>query len=57
MAVSGMHEVRRDPGVFPAADAVLCDVRLTRAIRDGAPAAHTCRMTISFTPDSRSAPS
>lgn len=51
-----MHEIRRDPGVFPAAEAVLRDVQFTPAMRDGEPVAHTFRMTISFTPDSRSAP-
>lgn len=52
-----MHEVRRDPGVFPAAEAVLRDVQFKPAMRDGEPVAHTFRMTISFPPDVRSVPS
>jgi len=51
-----MHEVRRDVGVAPAAEAVLRDVQFTPAMRGGEPVPHTFRMTISFTPDSRGAP-
>jgi len=46
-----VREVRRAASAFPAAQAVLRDVRFTPALRDGQPVAHTFRMTISFTPD------
>lgn len=52
-----MHEIRRDLSVAPAAEAVLRDVRFTPAMLDGEPVAHTFRMTISFTRDTRGAPS
>lgn len=45
-----LHEVRRDPSVAPAAEAVLREIQFTPAMRDGEPVAHTFRMTISFTP-------
>ena len=51
-----MHEIRRNLSVAPAAEAVLREVQFTPALRDGQPVPHTFRMTISFTPDSRSAP-
>jgi hypothetical protein len=48
-----VHEVRRDPSVAPAAEAVLREIQFTPAMRDGEPVAHTFRMTISFTPNTR----
>jgi hypothetical protein len=52
-----MNEIRRDLSVAPAAEAVLRDVQFTPAMRDGEPVPHTFRMTISFTPEKRGAPS